>query len=85
VNFEFGLDRNIFDIALDVFCICCYSVEEAVAMETLFKEEFRLKCYEMAISGPCAYFPFYFCFMFVLLSNLIIIYLYRYDQQSEWR
>ena len=61
MNFEYGLDRNIFDIALDVFCSCCYSVEEANKMETLFREEFRVKCYEMAINGKAASVCMYVC------------------------
>lgn len=39
INNEFGLDRNMFDIILEVLCTCCHSVEECSQMEMLFSEQ----------------------------------------------
>lgn len=51
VHYEFGLDRNIFDIVLEILTSCAHSVADYHAIEELFAEEFRAKCYELAMSG----------------------------------
>lgn len=51
VHYEFGLDRNIFDIVLEILTCCANSVADVSAIEKLFAEEFRAKCYELSISG----------------------------------
>lgn len=49
LHYEFGLDRNIFDIVQEILSCCAYSVPDLDHMEALFKSEFRTKCYEMSI------------------------------------
>lgn len=51
VHYEFGLDRNIFDIVLEILTSCAHSVADCHAIEELFADEFRTKCYELSISG----------------------------------
>jgi len=51
IHYEFGLDRNIFDIVLEILSCCAYSVRDLLLIEDLFKSEFRPKCYELSISG----------------------------------
>jgi hypothetical protein len=51
VHYEFGLDRNIFDLVLEILTCCANSVADVNVIEKLFAEEFRAKCYEMSISG----------------------------------
>jgi hypothetical protein len=51
VHHEFGLDRNMFDIVLEILTCCAISVADANQIEKLFAEEFRSVCYEMSITG----------------------------------
>jgi hypothetical protein len=51
VHNEFGLDRNMFDIVLEILTCCAISVADANQIEKLFAEEFRSACYEMSITG----------------------------------
>ena len=56
IHFEYGLDRNIFDIILEILSCCAYSVPDFDIIEKLFREEFRLKAYELSmglIPSPC--------------------------------
>jgi hypothetical protein len=55
VHFEFGLDRNIFDIVLEILSCCTISVPDVTAIENLFAEQFRPICYEMAMGGAKYY------------------------------
>jgi len=45
----YGLDRNIFDTALEILTCCAGSLQDVAAIEEYFKIEFRKKCYEFAI------------------------------------
>ena len=46
----YGLDRNVFDIALDILCIARFNMEELMDVERLFKTQYRPKCYEHALN-----------------------------------
>lgn len=49
MNVQFGYDRNLFDVSFGIVTSFCSSNEDFFAVENAFKEEFRPKCYEMAI------------------------------------
>ena len=51
VYYEFGLDRNIFDLVFEILTTCAHSVNDVSVIERYFAEEFRTKCYELSISG----------------------------------
>ncbi|RYD91697.1 MAG: hypothetical protein EOP50_13860, partial [Sphingobacteriales bacterium] len=48
---QFGLDRPLFDLALEVLSTCAASREDLVKVEALFREEFRPRAYDFCVTG----------------------------------
>jgi hypothetical protein len=47
----YGSDRSLFDIARDVLSVCAASLKDIQLIEKHFKEEFKPRCFEYAVTG----------------------------------
>lgn len=48
---QFGLDRSLFDVALEVLSSCAGNRADLLAIESYFRSEFKPRCYEYSITG----------------------------------